>query len=414
MGKFDFRTGNLRKLLSAPMYAAGYAATRVIPRDNRRWAFGQATGVGAGALALYDEVRRSAPGMRTVWLVDNQADFDDCRRRGIAVVWKNTVRGFWQTARSRVVVVTHGFGDANRFGVFGAFIVQLWHGTPLKLLHLDSPATMHVTALERFSPVVRLLRESYTRAGKQIGMFVAASDEAASRFKTGFALRDDQVAVTGDPRMDRLCHADSPAVRHDAESRLVDTLGLEAVPRGGFLMYAPTWRDGADNPKTLSGAGRARLESYLARSDTVLIVRSHRLGSDPNFVDEAFEGSRVRFLPETEVKDVIEVLGAVDVLITDYSAVVFDFSATGRPIIFLAPDLEKYSRLRGLYEDYGAFTGGDYATTWDDVVVRLEKLDGAEEERAKARTRGIRSRFQAFDDGGNTRRVVDEIRRRLG
>lgn len=349
-----------------------------------------------------------------VWLVDNQADYDDGRRRGIAVTWKNSIRGFWQTARSRVVVVTHGFGDANRYGIFGGFVVQLWHGTPLKLLHLDSPATLRVTALERFSPVVRLLRESYTRAGKQIGLFVAASDEAAARFKTGFALRDDQVAVTGDPRMDRLSHADSPAVREEAVLRLMDTLGLDVMPRGGFLMYAPTWRDGAENPKTLSDDGRARLETYLERRGAMLIVRSHRLGADPNFETEPADRTRVRFLPESVIKDVIEVLGAVDVLITDYSAVAFDFAATGRPIIFLAPDLEKYSKHRGLYEDYGTFTGDDYETTWDDVVGRLESLGGDELDRARDRTSRISARFQAFDDGNNTRRVVDAIRRRLG
>lgn len=411
MATFEFRSGNLRKLLSAPLYAAGYAATRLIPRDGRRWTFGQATGVGAGALALYQEVRRQAPGMRMVWLVDNQSDFDDGRRRGIDVVWKNSLRGFWQTARSRVVVVTHGFGDANRFGVFGAFVVQLWHGTPLKLLHLDSPATLRVTGLERLSLVVALLRESYKRAGKQIGLFVASSTEAAARFKTGFALRDDQVAVTGDPRMDSLVGADSGAVRHEATALLIRTLGLDGAPRGRFVLYAPTWRDGAENPLTLSAAGRARLDDYLERTGSILIVRAHRLGVDPNF--QPADDTRVRFLPESVVKDVVEVLGAIDVLITDYSAIAFDYSATGRPIIFLAPDLNKYAKRRGLYEDYDAFTDGDYVRTWDDAVGRLEKLEGGELDRARARTERLRRRFQAFDDGRNTRRVVAEIRRRL-
>ena len=41
-------------------------------------------------------------------------------------------RGWWATARAGVVVVTHGQGDVNRYATSGAFLVQLWHGIPLK------------------------------------------------------------------------------------------------------------------------------------------------------------------------------------------------------------------------------------------------------------------------------------------
>ena len=53
---------------------------------------------------------------------------------------KRSLRGFWLTARAGVVVITHGFGDVNRYAVSDAFIVQLWHGIPLKRISSTSPA----------------------------------------------------------------------------------------------------------------------------------------------------------------------------------------------------------------------------------------------------------------------------------
>lgn len=414
--------------MSAPAYAAGYLITRVIPRSRNRWVFASDIGVTGGALALLDYVRRHAKrdvrgcaqtdargrarghaeGVKPLWLAASPDEAAQARRHGVRAVEKNTLAGFWATARARVVVVTHGFGDANRYGVFGAFVVQLWHGTPLKLLHLDSPATLRVAALERFAIVVRLLRSSYRRAGRNIGLFIAASETAAARFKSGFALADEQVAVTGDPRMDRLADGAS----HDgAQTTLLKYLGVDRAPSGGFIMYAPTWRDGAANPKTIGSAERARLHEYLERRDAVLIVRSHRLGGEPDF-EEA--GGRIAFLPESVVPDVLEVLVSIDVLVTDYSAIAFDFAVTKRPIVFFAPDLAGYTKSRGLYEDYGRFTEGDYATDWASTIDRLEALgDDSVREWAVERTKRLCARFQAFDDGQNTARVYQAIIRRL-
>src|SRR6185312_3830898 len=100
--------------------------TLLVPRTRDEWVFGCGAGIGDGALALWDEATRHSHAM--VWLVTSERQQADAAARGIPTVRAYSPRGFGRTARARVVVVTHGSGDVNRYAVGGAFIVQLWHG----------------------------------------------------------------------------------------------------------------------------------------------------------------------------------------------------------------------------------------------------------------------------------------------
>ena len=134
------------------------------------------------------------------------------------------MRGFWTTLRARVIVVTHGFGDANRYGVSGGFVVQLWHGLPFKHLHLDSPSTYSVSFLPDLGVVRRLLAFGYRRAGRGISLFPVASERVRPSIVSGFGVDPENVVVTGDVRDDVLLADDEATRRAEARSRLDDAL----------------------------------------------------------------------------------------------------------------------------------------------------------------------------------------------
>ncbi|HKT58267.1 MAG TPA: CDP-glycerol glycerophosphotransferase family protein, partial [Microbacterium sp.] len=140
MASFSFGAGNAAKLLRIPLYIAGRLLTLVTPRTRDLWVFGCGGGIGDGALALWQVAAEED--IDAVWLVDGERDAEDARARGIRTLPKHSVAGLWRTARSRVIVITHGFGDVNRYAVSGGFVVQLWHGIPLKRIGVDSPETL--------------------------------------------------------------------------------------------------------------------------------------------------------------------------------------------------------------------------------------------------------------------------------
>lgn len=409
MAPFSFGAGNVAKLLRIPLYALGRVATLAIPR-GQRWVFGCGAGIGDGALALWN--RAKDDNVDAVWLVDSNRDADDAKALGIPTARKNSWRGFWLTARARVLVVTHGLGDVNRYGNGGAFIVQLWHGIPLKRIGLDSPETVKLP----FGSGSRLLRalmaRLYRGTTSQISVIPAASHLIRGRLESAFGLVDERVIVTGEPRVDPLSADDAVTRAERARGILHERVG--ALP-ATVLLYAPTWRDGTDDVAIPTAADWREIVAVLERHDAVLLVRSHPLGAGRYALPPDVASERVHMLGSDVLRDVTPALPAVTALITDYSSMLFDVGLTPSAVVFLAPDVEAYARTRGFYGSYRDVAGDDYATTWSAATAQIDELLSDPDTLAARRERAAKlsARVHDFRDGNNTQRVYREIQRRL-
>jgi len=411
VASFSFGAGNAAKLARLPLYAAGRLATLIVPRSRDEWVFGCAVGIADGALALWHVAQ--AHGEHAVWLVGTPQEARDAAARGIPSVPKHSLRGLWRTMRARVVVVTHGFGDVNRYAVTGAFVVQLWHGIPLKRIGLDSPETLRPpAALGRGILSVlarRALGLAYRRTAHRIDVLPAASHAVRGRLESAFGLPDERVPVTGEPRVDVLSQGTAAERRSAARARL-DAAAGPLDPSSRLVLYAPTWRDGDPDPAVPSDGEWRGIVDVLERRDAVLLVRSHPLGAGE--YRAPFSTERVRALGSDLVNDVTPLLPGLDALVTDYSSLVFDSSLVPLPVVFLAPDVEPYAQRRGFYGTYADVAGDDPATDWADAAARLDAILGDEQVRdaALARARMLDARVHAHRDGGNTERVYRAIK----
>ena len=407
MASFSFGAGNLGKLLRIPLYAAGRLATAVIPRSRNEWVFSSAIGVTGGAEALW---RVTAPsGWPIVWLTADDRQAQDAAARGIPSVPARSLRGFWRTARARVVVVTHGLGDANPYGQHGAYVVQLWHGIPLKRIGLDSRETTRPpAALRRVPGVSRALALLYRNAMRRIRLIPAASHFERGRLESAFGVPDECIAITGAPRTDVLSRGTSDERRDAARTAITELVGPVAS-HTSLVLYAPTWRDGDPDPAVPTpGEWRAIVE-MLERDDAVLLVRSHPLGAGD--YTPPFATDRVRAIGSDLIADVTPLLSGMDVLLTDYSSILFDASLVPMPLLFLAPDADAYGRRRGFYGRYDAVAGDDAAPDWATAVAQLDAVLTDPEVRAErvARARTINEHVHAFHDGRNADRVYRAI-----
>jgi CDP-glycerol glycerophosphotransferase len=111
----------------------------------------------------------------------------------------------------------------------------------------------------------------------------------------------------------------------------------------------------------------------------------------------------------TSYPDMADLLLIADVLVTDYSSVMFDYAGTGRPIVFFTPDLAHYSTdLRGFYFDLLAEAPGPVVSTRDELRdAILAAVDGQPE--FAARAAAWRERFTPRDDGAAGHRVVERM-----
>jgi CDP-glycerol glycerophosphotransferase len=114
----------------------------------------------------------------------------------------------------------------------------------------------------------------------------------------------------------------------------------------------------------------------------------------------------------TGYPDVTDLFLAADLLVTDYSSVMFDFSVTGKPIFFFTPDLDHYrENLRGIYFDLAAIAPGPVVTDPEELV-RLVRTANASRVEFADRYAAWTARFAPHDDGHSAERVVARLHER--
>ena len=395
-GGFGFASGNLAKLWALPKYLLGALLSWFVPRAEARWMFGSGIGLGEGALALARELRRSDPEALIFWSVPGRtfdgeqaeaaaAEAERARAEGFTPVPRDSWPGFWAALRARAIVVTHGLGDVNRYGERGARVVHLGHGAPLKRLHLDSPVT---TAVGGPALLRAVLRRMYLAGTRAVELYVAGSVESAQRLRSAYRVAPGRVRVLGDPRDDELARRVADAGMKDrTRTEVRALLGLEPDPTAAepLVLYAPTWRDGEPDPAMPTADEAAAIRARVHELGVRLVIRSHPLG-----------------------------VGAFDAVITAYTSLAVDFALTGEPIVWFAPDLERYTETRGLYEPLEVTAAGRVQRSWAEVLDRLQQVlapGGLLRAAAQSESRALAERFHAHPEGGAAARVLAEIRR---
>jgi CDP-ribitol ribitolphosphotransferase len=329
----------LRTIVRVLAARAGAAAARLRPIQERVYIAANRDGELRGNLAeIHRALQSHAPAPRM--LVDVEATLE---RRGIPVI--SLVAGVfrialhsYRVASSRLVIVDDYF-----FPIYpvkkrpGVTIVQVWHAC-------GAFKRFGRATLEAEWGADQIFLE-WVPIHSNYDLTLVSSASIASIYAEAFGQPVETIsAAFGIPRTDALL----PSPRRDAEERAVrERLGL----RDGrtTILYAPTFR-GAD----LKGAAAPELLDIAALhralgSEYRLILRLH-----------PFVKSAMRIPPEvgdfvvdaSAEPDVNEVILAGDILVSDYSSIIFEYALLNRPMAFLAPDLAAYERERGFFFDY--------------------------------------------------------------
>ncbi|NBM20945.1 bifunctional glycosyltransferase/CDP-glycerol:glycerophosphate glycerophosphotransferase [Streptomyces sp. GC420] len=345
-------------------------------------------GAQCNPLAVYEAAKALAPRVRGVWAVSAAAAAE--LPPGIDHVVVST-RRYWQVmARAGYLVNNVNFPD----GVVkrpGQVHVQTHHGTPLKKMGIDQRA---YPAAARGMSFAKLLRRC-DRWDYSISSNGHSTEVWERVYPVGFTTLE-----SGYPRNDVFYRAGAEEVL-GCRSRLGLPAGKTAV------LYAPTVRDYRRGFTPLLDPER------LVRAlgpDFVLLVRAHYLYQEaPGLRDLERHGLLIDVSRHPSVE---ELCLAADVLVTDYSSIMFDYANLDRPIVTYAPDWEVYRQSRGVYFDLLSGRPGDtpgaVARTEEELaaVFRDGTWDSAE---ASALRAAFRERFCAFDDGRAAERVVRRV-----
>ncbi|MFE7526323.1 CDP-glycerol glycerophosphotransferase family protein [Kitasatospora sp. NPDC057542] len=273
-------------------------------------------------------------------------------------------------------------------------VVQTWHGTPLKQIGFD---------FEKVWFTDSKYLKSLAREVPNWSLLVAGNSWSAPVLRRAFDFKGE-ILESGSPRNDLLFAAD----REKTAEQVRERLGL---PEGKkVVLYAPTWREDRRRPQNGYQID-LRIDLAAAKAalgdDQVLLVRRHHLmcGQIP--------GAGNGYIWDVGTyPDMAELLLIADVLVTDYSASVFDFASTGKPIVFFTYDLEHYrDNLRGFSLNFEAEAPGPMPATSEELVSVLGRVDGIAAE-YEDRAAAFREAYCDLDDGKAAARVVDAMLRK--
>lgn len=226
------------------------------------------------------------------------------------------------------------FTDVAFYSLFrkktGQICITTWHGTPLKTLGFDFIEDSYVVANQKRG---FLLSDYFICPNQYTWEAICKSYQLDGLF-------NGKVVYEGYPRN---------SVFFDSERREIIKKEL-SVGEKKIIVYMPTWRG---RVVEVNGEEQsAILQKFLEKIDEVLpegyefLAKLHRLNQ--NALD--FNGfEKVRIFPEGY--ETYDVLNVADILITDYSSVMFDFLSTKKKTILYCYDKEDYIENRTCYFD---------------------------------------------------------------
>ena len=270
--------------------------------------------------------------------------------------------------------------------------LQMWHGTPLKLIGHDERAHTYTGAEAHLKRMVRdVAKWDY---------LISPSPACSEIFRSAFRY-DGEIWETGYPRND-LLRSNEAGVRR-AEVRRA--LGI--APDALVVLHAPTWRDDDKSEEGRfrhSAALDADLLAEALPEGARLLLRLHR-----NVTERPASSADGFVLDVSDHPEIADLYLAADVLVSDYSSAVYDFAVTGKPIILFAPDLDRYrDRVRGLYFDYEDWAPGPVTATTEELASALSAIDRFDRDWADRYDAFVR-RFCPHEDGRAGARVVAKL-----
>ncbi len=233
----------------------------------------------------------------------------------------------------------------------GTKVIQLWHGTG---------------SIKKFGQDVNegKLRELESRANANITHLIVNSEDTKSQYAGAFGVREEVIYPIGLPRTDelflRMIKMGQTGKNPDKEY-IYQKYQIPADRK--LILYAPTFRDNSEENMKLYG-----LINELSKElpeEYYLGLRLHP------YIAEAYRQEKMdqKICQFTFEKDLNALLLAADILITDYSSIIFEYCITKQSMIFYAYDYNEFSDTgRGCYYDYESFVPGPVAYRCKNVV----------------------------------------------
>lgn len=276
----------------------------------------------------------------------------------------------------------------------GSRLVQLWHGCgafkKFSYSTRDSSWGLEDSLFDRYK-----VHKNYTD-------IVASSEYIISKYAEAFACDKSIIKPVGVPRTD---------VYFDEEfingQKMVLLSKYPELADKKIILYAPTFRgDNLGTSYNDKALDFLKLKEMFGKEYALLIKLHPHVANSLKFTEEE-QINLDGFLFDISKTVIIDTaLCCADILIADYSSLIFEYALLKRPMVFYAYDLEEYDGKRSFYYPYESFVPGKIVKDTDGLIKALKEAEKGADDKLLS---DFTEKFMSACDGKSTERVFESF-----
>lgn len=373
-----------------PLMKVIYRFFKLLPLKER-YVFESGVGVqySDSPKAIYEELIRRNPDAECVWFYDKTSFIHPMTTK---VIKRLSPEYYYYLATSKYWINNQNFPHYITKRKKTVYL-QTWHGTPLKKMLFD---------LKKVYGREKGYLQRVENAKNQWSYLISQNSYATTHFRTAFRY-DGPILEEGYPRNDILVNNSEKELIINKIKHAYDIPSSKKI-----ILYAPTFRDNAKVENKFESNLKIDFEGFNKRfgEEYVLLMRMHVTVSSDIEIPKKYKHSVINV---SSYPDIQELYLMTDILITDYSSVLFDFAVLERPMLFYAYDLEEYKNdIRGAYLDYEKEVPGKIVRNQTELFDAIDNIEELKIE-YKDKLNEFKQKYAPLDDGNAAKRIVEKV-----
>jgi len=278
------------------------------------------------------------------WAFENPEEFNIV---GAEKIKSDTLKYFIIALKAQYWITNSSIERGLKFKNKKTVYINTWHGTPIKKMGKD------------------IISNSIQYISSDYDIFYAQSTYDIEVFSKAFNINKNKFALVGLPRNDELKNVD--------EKEIINIkLKLNIPSDKKIILYAPTFREYERDSNGCVIAPPINLDKWkqeLSNKYIILFRAHYEINTILNIKSDNF------IINASNYNNLNELLKISDILISDYSSIMFDYSILNRPIFSYAYDYEKYIQKRGMYIDISKELPNGIYKTEEEILDSIKNID---------------------------------------
>ena len=319
---------------------------RLVPRKRNRIVYGGSLDLFIdNAKHLFILNNEQMPDVHHIWLSNNKNTLHQVQALGFCAVRSKSLKGLYLMLTARMIIFDNMINDFSYHTLSsGAIRLELWHGVPyckhIGISRTDNPVPFQRKLAQRFNYMDEHLHGD---------ICISPSEKARVIFSASFCIPIESIILSDYPRC-RFLYMTSEEINNFVKQyepistqRLFSSINSETRKK---VLYMPTFRDADPNYISKAIPNWAEFNEFLESNDILIYLKVHRMTPIPHM-------SYSNIIILDNALDVYPIMPLFDMLITDYSSIMYEFALLHKPIVLYTFDMDLYIKYsRNIYSSF--------------------------------------------------------------